>query len=584
MTNEFWNKNIRKISLLIIITVIVLILWSLVISPFLVFKSNEKIVLEAGKRFFEINRGMIPTGEKIVTIPLQKLYDKDMISDDLRNPYGSGLCDSKNSWIKAKKINGELNYYVYLKCGIYSSNIDHDGPVITLKGEDEIILNKGDKYEELGVDSVVDNTDGSIDVKKVKIDSSKVNTKKNGIYEVTYKIKDSMNNETIKIRTVKVEQVLSKIVKNDTKNTNGYYMSTSSNNYIQIDGMIFRILGVNSDETIKVVSEEPLATVDNDSVDKWLNDYFYNKLSDNAKKYIVNSKWCNEKITNPENYKKCNSYSSGKNVGLLSVADLNNTKDDDYMFGDTLGHQLLTSNDYYLDAENNFKKVNNSTLYGIRPVMNLKKDLPLTTGKGNNADPYKLPGQKSSGAGTKVYDLKPGEYINYSGYTWRVIGKDVNNDTQIVMTDVLLDSEEEQVVTSFDSKKKYYNSDRKTNIGYKIINNYSKYINTKLVKKYEYRIYKYNNLPKYDTNEPSNVIKTKFIEASMFELFGTDLLNNYWYRESNKNKAYANFSLIGTDSIDYDSTNAVKLSCYISNSTTVKSGKGTYASPYRLTK
>ena len=38
MTNEFWNKNIRKISLLVIIAVVVLLLWSLVINPFLTFK------------------------------------------------------------------------------------------------------------------------------------------------------------------------------------------------------------------------------------------------------------------------------------------------------------------------------------------------------------------------------------------------------------------------------------------------------------------------------------------------------------------------------------------------------------------
>ena len=571
MTNEFWNKNIRKISLLIITVVIVLILWSLVISPFLVFKNNEKTVLEAGKRFFEINRGMIPTGEKIVTIPLQKLYDKDMISEDLRNPYGSGLCDSKNSWIKAKKINGELNYYVYLKCGVYSSNIDHDGPVITLKGEDEIILNKGDKYEELGVDNVVDNTDGSIDIKKVKIDSSKVNTKKNGIYEVTYKIKDSMNNETIKIRTVKVEQVLSKIVKNDTKDTNGYYKDNAK--YIMIDGILFNIVGINDDDTIKVVSAESLAYVDNNSVDKWLNDYFYNKLSDNAKKYIVNSKWCNEKITNPNSYKKCNGYSSGKNIGLLSVADLNNMSYD-------IQNEMLTTNNYVADPTG-YKKINNKKPYGINPVINLKKDINSYSGNGSYEKPFSIPGNKSSKAGTKISELKVGEYVTYSGYDLRIIGSD-ENSTRAVMVGVLLDPQGDEVYTEYGTRK--YDPDDKQSIAYKISNDYSSYVSAKKLVKNEEKVFNYKNYVKYDNGDVKNsTYKFKSVVVSLFDLFSPSADDLYWFRESINNKAYYNTPSKGASTYEFNQDNvAVKLVFNLSNEMTTISGKGIKNIPYKI--
>ena len=60
-------------------------------------------------------------------------------------------------------------YYTYLKCGIISSNVDHKGPEITLNGDDEVNINLGSKYDEEGVKSVVDNTDGKIDVYKRQV-------------------------------------------------------------------------------------------------------------------------------------------------------------------------------------------------------------------------------------------------------------------------------------------------------------------------------------------------------------------------------------------------------------------------------
>ena len=76
---------------------------------------------------------------------------------------------------------------------------------------------------------------------------------------------------------------------------------------------------------------------------KIANDYFYNKLSDNVKKYIkTDSKWCNEVISSTDNYTKCNKYGKKNAVGLLSVADINNSKDKD-------GNLIETTIGGYLD-------------------------------------------------------------------------------------------------------------------------------------------------------------------------------------------------------------------------------------------
>src|SRR5699024_4695828 len=108
------------------------------------------------------------------------------------------------SWVKVRREDGEYKYYTYLKCGVISSIVDHKGPEITLNGDDSITIDQGSKYKELGVKSVVDNSDGKMNVDDVTIDSSKVNTDVTGSYEVVYSVKDSLNNETRKVRKVNV--------------------------------------------------------------------------------------------------------------------------------------------------------------------------------------------------------------------------------------------------------------------------------------------------------------------------------------------------------------------------------------------
>ena len=482
------EKNKKKITISLIVVIAVALIWFLIISPLIEFKKSEKEVLNAGKRYFEVNKTYLPTGNRIKTISLKTLYNKDFIKEDIKVPNSSSMCDENESWVKVQKKNNEYNYNVYLKCGIYSSKVDHKGPTITLKGENEITVNKGDKFKDPGIASVSDNTDGKIDTKQVKVDSN-VNINKNGTYEIKYSIKDSFDNKTEVIRTVKVVQILDKIVKKETDKTN-YYKGNDNNNYIKLDGILFKIVGLNEDGSVKVTSSEPLAFVDYNSVDTWLNDYFYDKLSDNVKKYIkTDSKWCNEVISNTDNYTKCNKYGKKKAVGLLSVADVNNSKDKDgnsnlgtwqySWLGNSKKSKLLKSGSNSMKIQ----EENKNTLTGIRPTINLKTNLEISSGSGEASSPYLLKGRKKSlKAGEKISEAMTGEYILYSGYTWRVIGKESNGTTKIVMNESL-EMDYQVITTIFDKKNSYYNPTQKTNVGYKIANDVNSYINVNLFDK-----------------------------------------------------------------------------------------------------
>lgn len=586
------EKNKKKITISLIVVIAVALIWFLIISPLIEFKKSEKEVLNAGKRYFEVNKTYLPTGNRIKTISLKTLYNKDFIKEDIKVPNSSSMCDENESWVKVQKKNNEYNYNVYLKCGIYSSKVDHKGPTITLKGENEITVNKGDKFKDPGIASVSDNTDGKIDTKQVKVDSN-VNINKNGTYEIKYSIKDSFDNKTEVIRTVKVVQILDKIVKKETDKTN-YYKGNDNNNYIKLDGILFKIVGLNEDGSVKVTSSEPLAFVDYNSADTWLNDYFYDKLSDNVKKYIKNdSKWCNEVISNTDNYTKCNKYGKKKAVGLLSVADINNSKDKDgnsSLLGQQsflLGNQKDKKEIKVIPIENKIKTENKNIVSGVRPTMNLKSNIVISKGNGSDSSPYIIKGTATRvKAGSKVSNLKIGEYVNYSGFNWRVSNKKDDGNIQLVLDDTIT-SNEGYLLLGFGTDGKYYSTNNKTNLGYKLVNEGSKYINTKLLKKQKFKVYNYKGNATYNSNVNYSNYTTKLIEVSMFELFSTSSSDNYWFRESDgKENAYAN-SPIG-DVVKYEivenNNSMIKLSVLVDGTSTIKLGSGSKNDPYTITK
>lgn len=594
------KKNEKIIKIVVTVIVIALLVWFVIINPLLKFKSMEKELLNASKRYFEINTSMLPTGTKIRKISLQTLYDKDFIQEDLRSPYTNKYCDAENSWVRVSKDENDYKYNVYLECGMFKSKTDHKGPEINLNGKEEVVVYQGDKYKDAGIKSVVDDTDGKIDMSKVKIDTTKVNTDKVGTYEVTYTISDSLENKTVKVRTVKVIQTLNNIVKKNTDNTK-FYKGSHDDNYVMIDGMMFKIVGINSDNSVKVVSNENLASVNYDGIDSWLNEYFYEKLSDSVKKYIVKSKWCNEKVTDPSTYTKCNDYSKKKYVGLLSVADLNNAKDSDGItnINTSIATWTLSSKtekeawvySYFNmneDGLKEYKEFSNDEIYSVKPALNIMEDAKISSGDGSQSNPYVLDGNSNNyKKGDKISEVKTGTYISYSGYKWRVIGKEEDSTTKVIMMDSLGNS---SYYTNYADSISNYNPNSKNNLGYKIVNEASNYLKTTLFVKKDTTIKTYDKGIKFGEETSKKDYSVKLVASSLFDLFSAEpsTISSVWYQESSKkNKMnYVNSMTLGVVKKAFDSTekNGVRLTGYIDKNVVIKDGSGTQYDPYTLTK
>ena len=600
------KKIIRIVIAVVVLLLLLVILYFAFYYPNKVFKDNEKKFIAAGERYYQINKNYLPSQEgRVLSVNLGTLIKEDYL-DDLYIPYSKKVCDLNESTVKAVKKDGEFQFYTYLKCGSYESSTDHEGPVITLSGDTTIKLNKGDKYNEPGVKSVIDDTDGNIDVSKVTI-KGEVNTDVVGTYEVTYTISDSLNNKSEVKRKVVVEESFSNVVKEATKNTNGYYKGEDVNNYVMFNNMLFRIVKVNSDDTITIASDEVLANVDytNDgrfvdsSIDSWLNGYFYSLLENKYKKLVTSSKWCDD-VLGSDDYMavECKRTSEKRNVGILSIQDYNNTLQEGASFLDFSGIIWYAN----LDVDNNpwtitdlfdyplkSEPMNQEYLFNVRPAVTLKKGTKVLDGDGSESNPYILVYNNSGRRNTKINERQVGEYISYSGYTFRISGfKD--SMTEIIMTGVTMNDDVEISIGYNNSGRKVYNPNKKGNIGYQVINEMTKYVSTELFVKTKVEVPIYDNRVTYKGKKDIKTYNNIVTIPSVFDIFTAKGDNSsdggYWYIDSSKEDGIKTvMNPIGTVSytnVTDDRTEGVKIKAYLKDNVFITGGDGSLDDPYTV--
>ena len=606
------KKIIRIVIAVVVLLLLLVILYFAFYYPNKVFKDNEKKFIAAGERYYQINKNYLPSQEgRVLSVNLGTLIKEDYL-DDLYIPYSKKVCDLNESTVKAVKKDGEFQFYTYLKCGSYESSTDHEGPVITLSGDTTIKLNKGDKYNEPGVKSVIDDTDGNIDVSKVTI-KGEVNTDVVGTYEVTYTISDSLNNKSEVKRKVVVEESFSNVVKEATKDTNGYYRGENVNNYVMFNNMLFRIVKVNSDGSVVIVSNDALANVDytnngrfvDSSLDKWLNDYFYNLLEPRYQKLIKSSNWCDDVISSDNiSTKECTRKTSKRKVGILSIQDYNLSYDGmgSYLDKTNLSwYSNLASDDTAWAITNvsaypgSLVASDKTNLLNVVPAVTLKEDTTVLKGDGTYANPYMILEASKGRRSSNLNEREIGEYVTYSSYTFRISNGLDDGTTEVIMNSVLK-SDDEQVNISYTNKQeaKVYNPNQEGNIGYKIKNNMTRYIDTKLFVSKKISVPIYDGRITYQGKHDTKKYKLLISIPSTFDIFSARVLDSndsgYWLIDSSRS-ANTKAAVRSSGTLTYSETSAsdsltagVKVKAYFDKDVIIEGGSGTISEPYTLIK
>lgn len=600
------NKIIKIVIVVVVIIVLVLLLWFLYFYPNKVFRENERLLEEAGKRYYEINSTRLPNEEgRVISVTLDTLIKQDYL-DGLYEAYGNKLCDLNESNVKAVNKDGDYTYYTYLKCGNHESKVDHDGPVITLNGSKNMTVSRGDTFNDPGVKSVVDNVDGNMDKSLVSI-KGEVDTSKVGVYEITYTISDSLANKTEVTRKVSVEESLASTVKSNTEN--GYYVGNVDNNYIYFNNMLFRIVRVNDDNSVLIVSNDALANVDytNDgrftdsALDKWLNDYFYNLLEPSYQDLIKSSSWCDDVISSDNiTTTECSRQTDKRRVGILSLQDYNLSYDGVSSYLDKSNFSwyanlaednkawAITSTDSY---PNTIYSSESTNLLNVVPALNLKASTTILEGDGTYTDPYVVVKRDAARRSSELNKRQVGEYVSYSGYLFRISNILDDGTTEVIM-DSVLKSNNQQVDIGYTNgnKQKVYNPNQEGNIGYKIKNDMTRYINTDLFVSKNISVPIYNKNITYQGKKDTKKYKLLITIPSTFDIFSakssTANDSGYWLRDSSKqDNTKAVVRSLGTLTYSNASDNlqaGVKVLAYFDKDVIIESGKGTYLDPYTL--
>ena len=595
------KKIAFNIKFIISLIIFGLFVWYLVISPMMKFHDNEKQMINAAKRYFEINSNELPTGKRIKTLSLNTLYSKSYLENDFYVPYTSNVCDQTDSWVKVRKNNsGEYEYLVYLDCGVLQSSIDHTGPEIKLNGSEDVTIGLGSKYKEEGVKSVVDNTDGKLDVKDVVIRGN-VDTSKVGTYEVEYIAFDSLKNRTSVTRKVNVINNLNSVVKkalNGAKNFTG----NPTNNYVRLSNMLYRVYGLDSNNNIILVAAEDVSNVNYTKLNEWLNKYYYNHLNDFTKKLIVKSKYCNMKITDTTtDTTECSGYTDKVNIFVPSVVDVNKAAagSENFMKTYTMswvgnsgddGKAYITRS--FFSAENegkSFIAYDTTYNFGVRPMFTIKGNISAVSGDGSITDPYTFGDSTPIKGGEELNNASTGEYVNISGDLYRVI--DVENGyTKVVAEDSITRSSELVLaVPTIAVTELTYNPKVKGSVAYIINNESGQYIDTSYFVNHNVKVPIYKKDIIYGEEVKTEKYKAKVFAPNMYEMFSAQVnayghvSHGYWYLNTSKTSFY--ISAVTDIGVPLNKETrylsfGIRPCGYIKDNVIVTSGLGTRNNPY----
>ncbi len=584
----------KRIKVILTLVILGCMVWFLIVSPLIQFHRNEKSVEKAGKRYFDLNQNELPTGERVKTLSLKKLYFEKLLENDIFAPYTRKTCSLEKSWVKVKREENDYQYYVYLDCGILKSSVDAKGPVIRLKGKEKITLGVGDQYEDPGISSVVDDVDGKLNTSDVNI-KGKVDTSKVGVYEITYSAYDKLSNAGVATRTVSVVKKAYNTFKKDLgKETN--YKGMPTNNYVRLSNMVFAVYGIDENKNIVLVADKDVANVSYNKINDWLK-YYYQHFTKKSKSMIVPSKYCNMKVDESNlNTTECTSYTKERNVYIPSIVEVNKAAGDyDSFMKPVTMSWLSTSQDskkayltrnvfYGSDYEKSFVAYDITENYGVRPMLTIKGSTLITGGDGSYANPYTF-GDSEPAKGSSLLNTRDtGEYISDGSFLWRIVDVMKDGTTKAISEEVITLAEAKQDSLS---ERITYNPKDKTSVGYYINNKVSEFVDTSKLVNHQIEVPIYQNKIIYGEESTTKKYNVVLSAPNMFEMFSaapSSTSSSYWFLNTSlENGVGAALTEIGVpynDKIGPYTTLSVRVVGYFKDSTIISTGKGTENSPY----
>ena len=250
----------------------------------------------------------------------------------------------------------------------------------------------------------------------------------------------------------KIEKnTLVKVIKENNINNNNfkdinnikYFVNDSNNNYILYSNILWRIIKVNDDNSLTVISDSSLTSLaygenleyTNSYINKWLNtsDNEYSgileKQLNNVDKYLQVTNTCLDKINTLDN-KECENISNNNYISLLSTNDFVNIGNKESYVINNEYFYLNNTNDnlevWYVDSDGKVTTSKGKDIIGIRPVITIKSNVDYVSGNGTKEKPYTIEKEKGYF----------GSYVKLGNDIWRVY-QDNDKELRLLLNDYL---------------------------------------------------------------------------------------------------------------------------------------------------
>lgn len=231
-------------------------------------------------------------------------------------------------------------------------------------------------------------------------------------------------------------------------------------NYLWYSGKLWRILAINNDGSIRLVTHGCVSSVAWNSTSStdyrtsqirtWLNNEFYGTIYD-ADNLLVGttldytlydtfptSKLASTNVINDEKIGLLTIYeymmSGGTTTNATSKTFLNTA-----YYWWTASPNVNDSKIWYVGSENHAAVNNVMTNYGVRPTITLRAGVKIFEGTGEKNNPFRIVEDKPTGTNYELLNNRiSGEYVNFNNRIYRIVGTEIFNGeklTKITMAD-----------------------------------------------------------------------------------------------------------------------------------------------------
>lgn len=393
---------------------------------------------------------------------------------------------------------------------------------------------------------------------------------------------------------IKLEDTLSQNIKetnNDFKKVNNdfYFQNDVDNNYVMYSNILWRIVKINSDNTMKLISDDVLTYLsyveDNDnSINTWLNKDNNNNNNtgiletalNNPYNYLTNDGICKDSIDDTKHI-TCDDVDDTSLIGTLSMFDyVNAGGKDSYLNIDKYFYLSTFDKDNNIWYVNNDGKVENKdgdNIYGIRPTITLKSNSKSITGDGTKDNPYII---------DENYLF--GSYVKLGDDIWRVYNV-TEDKIKLALNDYLKD-DSENVTYKYSSDGYYHNDTVKGSLAYYLNNTYLNSLSYKdsiISNKWTNGVYGSSNNFNYKDTLNSKV-DTNISVLSVGDIILNGELSDYYLSTGISKTSSMVYTVKGNGTLySRNSTSEAKIVPTISiNKDILTKGNGTITSPYEM--